>query len=107
MRRVYITLALVAALAGCGEESADYCSPAKVDQIAALELSDGDTINDPRRLRRGTDRLLSLSRDAPQDAYCVDQEVQLLVDVWNSSRGEPGWGDAANQVRRLRRFQMR
>lgn len=79
-----------------------YCSNAKEDEIAALELSSGETINDPELLRRATRRFVRSTDDAPKGAWCVDQETQFLIDIWNSSRGEQGSDDAARQVKRLR-----
>jgi len=84
-----------------------YCSPEKEDRIAALEIGNGETINDPDRLRRATKRFLREVDDAPDSAWCVDQEIEFLVTVWNGSRGERGWGDAARQVGRLRKFERR
>ncbi len=92
-----------------GGENADdrYCSPEKEDEVAALELSSGDTINSPRLLRRATRRFLRQNSDAPKGAWCVDQELEFLIDVWNGYRGDDRYPDAAEQVRRLRRFEQR
>ena len=84
-----------------------YCSADKEDELAALELGNDKTVNSPRLLRRGTRRLLRENSDAPRGAWCVDQEVEFLIDVWNSTRGEDAYPDAAEQVRRLRKFQRR
>jgi hypothetical protein len=84
-----------------------YCSPEKEDEIAALELGSGDTINSPRLLRRATRRFLRENADAPKGAYCVDQELEFLVDVWNSNRGDDRYPEAGDQVKELRKFERR
>ncbi len=84
-----------------------YCSPEREDRLAAMEDDSGETINDPRKLRRYTRRFRRAVNDAPRGAWCADNRVEFLIDVWNSSRGEDGYPDAARQVKRLREFQAR
>lgn len=94
-----------------GTEATDvgdrYCSPEREDRLAAMEDDSGETINDPRKLRRYTRRFRRAVNHAPRGAWCADNRVEFLIDVWNSSRGEDGYPDAARQVKRLREFQAR
>jgi hypothetical protein len=85
----------------------DYCTAEKQDELAALELGAGETINSPRLLRRATRRFLRENRDAPTGAWCVDQELEFLIDVWNGYRGDDRFPESAEQVRELREFERR
>lgn len=63
-------------------------------------------MNSPTKLRRGTNRFLRGEGRAARRLVC-NNEVEFLIDVWNSARGESRFPDAAEQVERLRTFQRR
>jgi hypothetical protein len=91
-----------------GTASGDaYCTPAKEEAIAALELGAGPTVDSPRRVRRGTERFLAETRDAPRGAWCVDQEVDFLRKVWKAYRGDHRAPYADEYVERLRELGRR
>jgi len=84
-----------------------YCSPEREDRLAAMEDDSGETINDPRKLRRYTRRFRRAVNDAPRGAWCADNRVEFLIDVWNGNRGDDRYPEAAEQVRELRKFERR
>ena len=85
----------------------DYCSDEKQRELASLQDNEGETINSPRLFRRATARLLRITKDAPRGAWCVENELENYITLWNSQGGQRGWGDAEEQVKRLRARQRR
>ena len=78
----------------CNSDTGD-----RLDRIANA------TLDSASQLRRATDRTLRLAKDAPAGAECAVFALDSVADSWNLFASDPGYEDAAQEVRRIRRFQ--
>lgn len=79
----------------CASRQAD-----RLDRITGAELATQST------LKKATDEVLDLVEDAPRQAPCAVIALDAIADTWNLHIGEQGFGDAQDELDRVRRFQQ-
>jgi hypothetical protein len=84
------------------DERDKYWKSAKADQLE--QLTSGIT-DSGAELRRRTQRVLRATRGAPPGPYCAVSALDSVASSWNIYAGDPGYRDAREQVRHIRRFQ--